>query len=48
MVAEGIETAEHQQDLVHRECDLLQGFLFSRPVPLGDLMALPEDLTANG
>ena len=48
VVAEGIETAEHQQDLVHRECDLLQGFLFSRPVPLGDLMALPEDLTVNG
>ena len=46
VVAEGIETCEQQQDMTNRECDLLQGFLFSRPVPLSDLVLLPEQLPA--
>jgi diguanylate cyclase (GGDEF)-like protein/PAS domain S-box-containing protein len=37
VVAEGIETREQQDDLVSRECDLLQGFFFARPMPLKDL-----------
>ncbi|EWG99913.1 putative bifunctional diguanylate cyclase/phosphodiesterase [Halomonas sp. BC04] len=41
VVAEGVETREQQQDLIRRDCDLLQGFLFARPMPLEDLMALP-------
>ncbi|MCA1772926.1 MAG: EAL domain-containing protein [Halomonas sp.] len=47
VVAEGIEDIDQQNDLVRRECDLLQGFLFSRPVPLDELMLLPNRLTAN-
>ncbi|MYL24902.1 EAL domain-containing protein [Halomonas alkaliantarctica] len=46
VVAEGIETREEQQDMVRRRCELLQGFLFSRPIPLNDLMTLPEQLPA--
>ncbi|MDR5900111.1 EAL domain-containing protein [Halomonas vilamensis] len=47
VVAEGVETREEQQDMVRRQCDLLQGFLFSRPIPLGDLMTLPVQLPAD-
>ncbi|UYG09707.1 bifunctional diguanylate cyclase/phosphodiesterase [Halomonas sp. M4R1S46] len=46
VVAEGIEAREQQQDLVHRDCDLLQGFLFARPMPLEDLLTLPDILPA--
>ena len=35
VVAEGIETVEQQNYLAASDCDLLQGFLYSRPVPLG-------------
>lgn len=47
VVAEGVEKREQQQDLIRRDCDLLQGFLFARPMPLGDLMAKPERLPAD-
>ncbi len=36
VVGEGVETLEQARDLNRRGCDLLQGFLFSRPVPLED------------
>jgi len=45
-VAEGIEEREQQQELVRRDYDLLQGFLFARPMPLKDLLALPDILPA--
>jgi len=34
VVAEGVETQAQADFLVEQECDFLQGFLFSRPVPL--------------
>ena len=37
-VAEGVEYQEQQQQLQNMGCDLLQGYLFSRPVP-------PEEFT---
>ncbi len=46
VVAEGIETVEQQQELARRGADLLQGYLFSRPLPLAGLAALPERLPA--
>ena len=46
VVAEGIEKHEQQRDLIRRDCDLLQGFLFARPMPLADLLALPNSLPA--
>lgn len=41
VVAEGVETRGQQQNLRRRSCDLLQGFLFSKPVPLHVLAGLP-------
>ncbi len=37
VVGEGVETREQAADLKQRDCDLLQGFLFSRPVPFDQL-----------
>jgi diguanylate cyclase (GGDEF)-like protein len=37
VVAEGVETAEVLAHLSHRGCDLVQGYLLSRPVPLDRL-----------
>ncbi|MFG6159422.1 EAL domain-containing protein [Halomonas sp. 1390] len=44
VVAEGIETPEQRRDLMDRQCDLLQGFLFSHAVPLDRLARLPAHL----
>jgi diguanylate cyclase (GGDEF)-like protein/PAS domain S-box-containing protein len=46
VVAEGVESRAQQQDLIARRCDLLQGFYFARPMPLGDLLELPDSLPA--
>lgn len=37
-VAEGVETMEQLQLLRDMGCDLIQGFLFARPMPAGDLL----------
>ncbi|MGM0983721.1 MAG: putative bifunctional diguanylate cyclase/phosphodiesterase [Pseudomonadota bacterium] len=44
VVAEGIETLEQRQALLGYQCDLLQGYLFSPPVPLSQLRHLPMTL----
>lgn len=44
VVAEGIEEWNQQQDLIRRNCDLLQGFYFARPMPREAIMELPEQL----
>ncbi|HEY0156866.1 MAG TPA: EAL domain-containing protein [Thermoanaerobaculia bacterium] len=38
VVAEGVETEEQYTFLRHYACDLLQGYLFSRPIPAGDVL----------
>jgi EAL domain-containing protein (putative c-di-GMP-specific phosphodiesterase class I) len=38
VVAEGVETAEQQQQLIDMGCDRLQGYYLSRPIPLDDLV----------
>ena len=47
VVAEGIETEDEQNDLVRRNCDLLQGYRFSKPVPLQVLAELPDRLPSS-
>ncbi|WP_427031077.1 putative bifunctional diguanylate cyclase/phosphodiesterase [Halomonas sp. H2] len=42
VVAEGIEEREQQQDLIRRHCDLLQGYLFARPMPWEEIIMLPN------
>ncbi|UCD90110.1 MAG: EAL domain-containing protein [Desulfobacterales bacterium] len=38
VLAEGVETEEQCQYLTWRQCDLLQGFYFSHPMPLEDFL----------
>lgn len=33
VVAEGVETSEQQQILLKNTCDIIQGYLFSKPIP---------------
>lgn len=47
VVAEGIEGRDQQHDLICRDCDLLQGFLFAKPMPRGTVMALPVRLPVS-
>jgi len=41
VVAEGVETEAQRKVLLGLDCDLLQGFLYSRPCPPADLIDLP-------
>ena len=38
VLAEGVETEEQCQYLTWRQCDLLQGFYFSRPMPIEEFL----------
>lgn len=40
VVAEGVETEAQMQFLRRHDCDEMQGYLFSRPVPAEDLLAI--------
>jgi EAL domain-containing protein (putative c-di-GMP-specific phosphodiesterase class I) len=40
VVAEGVETTQQLDILRALDCDFAQGFLFSRPVPAGELRSL--------
>ncbi len=40
LVAEGVETREHVQALKAMGCEIMQGFYYSRPLPLSDINRL--------
>jgi len=40
VVAEGVDAEEQRKFLRLLKCDEMQGYLFSRPVPKNDLLAL--------
>lgn len=42
VVAEGVENAAHVGFLQTRKCDLLQGYHFSKPIPLAEFIAQDE------
>ncbi len=54
VVAEGVETEMQYQQLKHWECEILQGFLFSKPIPADEYANLiafeqhPQVLVSNG
>ena len=43
VVAEGVETEAQREALAARECDLYQGYLFSRPLPAAQATAFLRD-----
>ena len=45
VVAEGVETAEVMQALADLNCDILQGFFISRPLPIEQFKAWKARLT---
>ena len=40
VIAEGVETQEQRDMLMRMKCQLFQGYLFSRPLPIGEFEAL--------
>ncbi len=40
LVAEGVETKEHAQVLLNLGCHIMQGYYYSRPVPVSEMNAL--------
>jgi EAL domain-containing protein (putative c-di-GMP-specific phosphodiesterase class I) len=40
VVAEGVETLEQLRFLSERNCDQIQGYLFSKPLPAADFALL--------
>ncbi|WP_313301931.1 EAL domain-containing protein [Pseudomonas sp.] len=47
VVSEGVETPDQHHFLASSGCDYLQGYLLSRPLPMGDLRALLERLDSQ-
>ncbi len=49
ITAEGVETPEQADYLVRQGCDVLQGYLFARPMPVGEFQAqLQEGIARRG
>lgn len=48
VVAEGVETVEQRQFLTAANCDLMQGFLFSRPLPENEIDKLITVMLSRG
>jgi diguanylate cyclase (GGDEF)-like protein/PAS domain S-box-containing protein len=48
VVAEGVETEDQAAILKQLECDEMQGYLFSRPLPLADITALLRASATQG
>ncbi|MCD8494134.1 MAG: EAL domain-containing protein [Alphaproteobacteria bacterium] len=43
VIAEGVETKEHEEFLLKHDCDEVQGFRYSKPVPNDDLIAFVQN-----
>lgn len=47
VIAEGVETREHEEFLLKEECDEVQGYRYSKPVPLADFEQFAESYNGN-
>jgi len=47
VVAEGVETVIQAELLAELKCDELQGYLFSRPMPAGEVASYLDGLAAR-
>lgn len=47
VVAEGVESVEIERLLRQMECDMMQGYLFSRPLPAEEFLAHLQEQTSN-
>jgi len=48
VIAEGVETAQHQAFLAELGCKVYQGYLYGRPMPIMDFEQRPEFLSLRG
>ena len=48
VVAEGVESLEHQRKLIQLDCDEMQGYLLSRPQAAAGIEAMVVDYNQNG
>jgi EAL domain-containing protein (putative c-di-GMP-specific phosphodiesterase class I) len=47
VIAEGVETQEQIAFLRENNCDEMQGYCFSKPLPAGDIEKLLKDHLSN-
>ncbi len=47
VIAEGVETKEHEQFLLDHNCDEVQGYRYSRPVPVDDFVEFVHNYNGN-
>ena len=48
IIAEGVETQEQRKFLLENGCELFQGYLFSRPIPLEEFNQLVKSNQVKG
>ena len=47
VIAEGVETSDHEKFLVHEGCDEVQGFRYSKPVPKEDFWEFVQNYSGK-
>lgn len=47
IIAEGVETKEHEQFLLAEGCDEVQGFRYSRPIPEQEIRKFMNDYSGH-
>lgn len=48
VVAEGVETSAQLRSLIQNDCDLIQGYYFSKPIPESELLGFVNAHIVNG